>query len=501
MSAVLPSTLGRPGAWLWGLLALVLSLAVAAVLAGTGTALWLLAAMAMAGSALAVWTRQPRRLLLAAYFVTLPLDISKAVLAPTPEGYYSPGLYVLPSQILGLMLLLVWLLHRAFVERRGLGLGRVEWLALVFLAWLWWAAWRSPQGALALASAASYTLFALSALGVARNIRDVEDLRLVVAVSAVMVLLEMVHVAAQVATRQQLLLPGSKDALGATIMNFGGEGSAFRPSGFFSHTNTLGHHVVAFLPVALSLVLLGRRHVAARPWWVALVVFLGGAAMLVLTLSRGGWVSAALGLLVLVFALLRLGVLNRRHLAGLALAALTGLVVAVSVYPQIILRLTGSDARSVEARVVQSDQAVAIIRANPALGVGFGAYNRASYQYRGPLWSTVSEDFQAQMHKVVVHNGYLLMAAELGLPGVLLFLLTFLAVARQLWPLRRWQDPVLLALGVGLTGSLAGQLLYVSSDNYYVDIRLMILWTTAGLMGAVVRLGTTPPAPAPVAAP
>jgi hypothetical protein len=144
--------------------------------------------------------------------------------------------------------------------------------------------------------------------------------------------------------------------------------------------------------------------------------------------------------------------------------------------------------------VLQSDQALTIIRANPLTGVGYGAYNRASFEYQGPLWSTVSPDFQEQLRKVVVHNGYLLLAAELGIPTTLLFVYVFFAFVRLPWPLHRWRDPALLGLAVGLCGSLMGQMLYVSSDNYYADIRVLMLWVTAGLMQATVRLGTQAPA-------
>lgn len=481
--------LARPGPWLWALLAGALALPVGLLLAGASTTLVALLVLALGGGTVAVWTREPRRLMVVALFATLPLDISKALVAPEQQ-FYSPGLYLMPAQIVGLGLLLMWLLQRLFAERRLPGLQRPDGLVLLFLALLWWSAWRSPQGFLALASAAAYSLYVVAAWGAARSIRDTTDLRLALLTTATMVLLELLHVAAQMATQSLLPLPGSKSEMGVSLLNFGGEGFAFRPSGFFPHPNTLGHHMTMVLPVALALVLLGRSRLPARPWWLAVAVLLAGAAMLLLTLSRGGWASGILGGSVVIGLLAWLGVLNRRHLAGLVLTVLVGAVAVVSAYPQILLRLTGSDSRSLESRVLQSDQALTIIRANPLAGVGYGAYNRASFEYQGPLWSTVSQDFQEQLRKVVVHNGYLLLAAELGIPTTLLFVYVFFAFVRLPWPLHRWRDPSLLGLAVGLCGSLMGQMLYVSSDNYYADIRVLMLWVTAGLMQATVRIGT-----------
>lgn len=481
--------LARPGPWLWAALAAGTAALVAMVLAGASTLVTALLFLAVAGGAVTVWTREPRRLLIVGLFVCMPLDISKGLLPPE-STFYSPGLYLMPSQVLALALVGLWLLQRLFVDKRLPALGRQEALVLLFLALLWGSAWQSAQGQLALATAAAYTLHVLAWYAAAQSIRDRTDVRLAITTAAVMVLLELVHVAAQMATRSTLPLPGSKSELGAALLTFGGEGFAFRPSGFFPHPNTLGHHMAQVLPVALALVLLGLGRLGRRAWLMAAAVLLAGGAMLLLTLSRGGWASGILGCGVVVVMMLRLGVLNRRHLAGLSLLGLAAVVVVLAAYPQVLLRLTGSDDRSVESRVLQTDQALTMIRENPLTGVGYGAYNRASYQYQGPLWSTVSPDFHEQLRKVVVHNGYLLLAAEVGIPTTLLFVIIFFSFARMPWPLHRWRDPGLLALAVGLTGSLIGQMLYVSSDNYYADIRVLMLWLTGGLMQAVVRIGT-----------
>ena len=255
----------RPGPWLWGLLACGLALMTGMLFAGASPTLLVLLVMALGGGAVMVWTREPRRLLIVALFATLPLDISKAVVAPE-EHFYSPGFYLLPTQILGVLLLGLWLLQRLLGERRLPDLGRLDLLMLLFLALLWWSAWRSPQGFLALASAAAYSLYVIAGWAAARSIRDSLDLGLALGATAFMVLLECLHVAAQMATQSPLPLPGAKSELANAMLTFGGEGFAFRPSGFFGHPNTLGHHMVMVLPVALALLLLGRRHLASRAW-------------------------------------------------------------------------------------------------------------------------------------------------------------------------------------------------------------------------------------------
>jgi len=185
------------------------------------------------------------------------------------------------------------------------------------------------------------------------------------------------------------------------------------------------------------------------------------------------------------------GMIPGRRLAGWALAAGVAGALVVAAYPQLVLRLTEPDSRSTESRLLLTDQALAIIRANPWTGVGYGAYNRAAFEYVGPAFATVSEDYQQQLRKLVVHNHYLLLAAELGLPAMGLFMLLLWRFIRLPWPLRRFDDPATLALAVGLSASLAGQALFLSSDNYYVDLRLFLLWLTVGVLHATVRLGTS----------
>jgi len=87
-----------------------------------------------------------------------------------------------------------------------------------------------------------------------------------------------------------------------------------------------------------------------------------------------------------------------------------------------------------------------------------------------------------------VHNGYLLLAAELGVPMMLLFMALMWRFVRLPWSVPGWRDPGAYALAIGLAGSLAGQLLYWSSDNYYVESRVLMTWLTAGLLSALVRL-------------
>ena len=88
----------------------------------------------------------------------------------------------------------------------------------------------------------------------------------------------------------------------------------------------------------------------------------------------------------------------------------------------------------------------------------------------------------------MVHNHYLLLAAELGIPTAVFFLLLLASFLRLPWSVPSWHDPALYALAIGLIGSVLAQLLFLNSDNYYADIRIYMLWLMLGCLRGVCRM-------------
>ncbi|MEJ8847291.1 O-antigen ligase family protein [Variovorax rhizosphaerae] len=449
---------------------------------------------AVAAAAHALATRQLRRPLLAAMFFLAPVGISKAVIAPLtdwyyPAGpYYSPGLYLTLSHVALLALLVAWLGRRALLERRWPPMTRLDGLAMGFMVFIWIRSFGSPQGLLSLGSAATYSLAVIGFYVASHAIQDTSDLRLVVKASLAMLFLTIVYVALQAITQLPLSLPGSKGLSFGAIVDFGGGVTTYRPAGFMSHPNSLAHYLVIVLPPAIALCLLGRARIPPAAWWAAVVATVGGLMILLLTLSRGGWASAALATCVIVAVYVRRGLIGRTHLALIVVAVIVGALVVVTVYPTILLRLTAPDNRSLESRVLLADMAFTIIKANPFIGVGFGDYNRAAFEYAAPLFATVTADYQHELRQLVVHNHFLLLAAELGIPAMLLFVVLLWRLARLPWPLTRWQDHGSFAVAIGLSAAVVGEALFFNSDNYYADIRVYMFWLGAGVLQALTLL-------------
>lgn len=469
-------------------LLLAFLLAALFVVVSDASAAWLaLIFLGCCAFGLAFWFGDLQRVALFMLILTTPVDLSKALIVE--GGVYSPGLSLFLSDIFFLALLALWGFRRIIVLRAPVRFDHGHRVALLFLAWLWVSATYSQDVMAGVLAAVTYTKFFVTYYLLTQLIRKPADLRLVLLAFSVGFAMQVLYVAAQMLTGSSLEFQGAKATHLGTNLVFGSAGGlhAFRPSGFLHHPNVLADYLVFLLPPAAALVLLGKRVIGRGAWLAALAMLVAGTGMLVVTLSRGGWI--ALGAAGCFFAVvgLRRGLVNRRHLMGLLTAGLIGMALIAAVYPAAYLRISQSDQRSGESRLLMIDQAVLIIRENPLLGVGFGGYNRAAQQYTPESFSYVSEYFQDEIRKGVVHNKYLLFTAENGLVGMGLFLFLLWHFFSLLFPLSRWSSALGFALALGLSASILGQVVFFVFDHFYADIRMAMLWVTFGIYHALAR--------------
>lgn len=490
----MPTTPDLARASLHPLLSLVLGLGVGgAVLALAGDSVGLPAAIVVAllGLSSMVWFRGSlRRYFLTLLFFVAPFDLSKAVVPPLDQ-FHSPGLYLSVGHLALLGLTVCWLVERLLVRRVPLQRTPLDNLALIYVAWIWVSALSAPGDKVLLgASAMAYSLCVLGFYVVSHSIESMKEVVSLLKVAVLGLVFQALHVLGQMLTRSYLPLPGSKSTQGnLSTLSFGGQdASAFRPVGAFDHPNALADYLTLLLIPALAFVLMGPARISRKAWLTALVTLGLSGLMLLLTLSRGAWASAMLGVLAVSVVYWRRRIIGSTHLMGAILAGTLALSALVAVYPQIIYRLTEPDDRSTESRQVLNDQALAIIKTYPLTGAGFGGYNRAAHEIQGPVWGTISEDYQAMILQLVVHNHYLLVAAQMGIPALLFWCYLLYRMASQAWPVSRWGDPGAMALGIGLGCAVISQMLFLASDNYDADIRVFLLWLTVGLLQALTRL-------------
>jgi len=253
----------------------------------------------------------------------------------------------------------------------------------------------------------------------------------------------------------------------------------YRAYGTFQQPNPFAGMMGLIAPVALGLALglLGDRRRSGRGGWVGLgALGIGGLALVALIASgsRGAWLGAAVALGTLI------GMLPARRRWGLiALAALAGLGVflgAAGWIPAPIRdRLAGTveelritDVRGVEVndanfavveRLAHWQAAAAMIRAHPWQGVGLGNYAAAYPAYALIRWPNPLGH---------AHNIYLNTAAELGLVGLGLYLLLWIAVGVRTWEAWRRSTGWRRGLAAGLMAAWMHLHVHQVFDNLYV---------------------------------
>jgi exopolysaccharide production protein ExoQ len=193
--------------------------------------------------------------------------------------------------------------------------------------------------------------------------------------------------------------------------------------GVFTQKNACGRIMV----LGAAVILFGPRLTPARLAAFALFLF-----VLVMSGSRGAWlIAAAVFLLALILiAARRAGPRFRLVFAVNAPVAVAALAATAAALAPRALRLLGRDP-TLSGRTAIWAQVLRSIAQRPRLGYGYDAFWRDS---TGP-----SLQVSAAVHFVVehAHNGFLEIALELGLAGLALFTLSWLAAWRALWPLWR----------------------------------------------------------------
>lgn len=222
--------------------------------------------------------------------------------------------------------------------------------------------------------------------------------------------------------------------------------SSFRPGAVCGDSNYFGISVVAVLP--LSYCLLTQRVSWLYRGFVAGCMFLTLVALM-LGASRGGFLG-------LMMAALYIVVRSKQPVRKLIAIVAIMLPISLAVPQSPVRRLlnpTYSDDDAVQARKVAWKAGRRMIETHPIIGVGLGNFRDLSASYEDPDEIVIS----------IAHNTYIELAAELGIPGLLLFLgvgvTVFLSLERSRKRAQRAGDLFLKEAATGLQAALLGNAL------------------------------------------
>lgn len=241
----------------------------------------------------------------------------------------------------------------------------------------------------------------------------------------------------------------------------------------FHHPGSLGGYLATFVPLLVTLGLLGSR----RWRWPLLGVCGLTATVVVLNRSRSGLLAFVCGLVLVAFWL--------RQWAPLVLAAVTAGVEVLTIplavkawaatQPTFLHQLADPD------RLTYWQAAINMVKAHLFIGVGTNTFAKAysSYRIAGDPFTDIGP---------YAHNQYLHLAAELGWVGVTVFsillVVVFLAIRRCL--AARASAPFEAMISAGLGAGLIGFLIVGLFESSLFHARApMRFWFLIGLIMAV----------------
>lgn len=233
-----------------------------------------------------------------------------------------------------------------------------------------------------------------------------------------------------------------------------------RASGSFTIANYFADFIIIGLCVGLAY-LLFQKQKAAQKFLIGLIIVIFFAA-LYFSGSRGGLII----FLVIAFSLITL----RNWRLGV-LTAIIGAVLLFTVPNKLIDRFQEADIYSF-TRLKIWNQAFEIIQLNPITGGGLNNYEYYAIQTNFPVTDAVGH--YAKVARIA-HNLYLQLAADTGLPALVLFLIFILAGYRRLYQRRA----TLSTMDIGLISSTLAIFLHGLVDNtLYTPVNALVFFVT-----------------------
>jgi O-antigen ligase len=264
------------------------------------------------------------------------------------------------------------------------------------------------------------------------------------------------------------------------------EGAVMRASGFLGTANGLAWYLVTFLPVLLSMLVLKMEDFRGWKRWLLTASAGLGVIALILTYARGSWIALGVALLALIALSYRTLTIAERGRFTLRVAAVALLTVLICLpfAETIYIRLTEDDGGSAYSRVPLIQVAQAMIADNPWLGVGLSNYEAEMRRY-----DTTSERI-SDTFDWPVHNIFLQMTAEAGVPATLCFLTLIIIAFRRGWRALSSRDPFLPALAAGLiAGIIAYMFTGLKEPGSFGSPQLRLCFLFCGLLLALDRAG------------
>lgn len=252
-----------------------------------------------------------------------------------------------------------------------------------------------------------------------------------------------------------------------------------RVGGTIGHANSLARFLNFCIPVFLTYAFVNYKSFIGK---MALPACLFGGLTLILTMSRGCWAALGLTSFYLFYSMGRY-LLKSRVKALIAVflinTAIPGIILAT--FEDVRTRLFEDDYNSAENRIPLAETAINVISDNPLSGVGLNNYTRVAPKYDH------TNEWLSYKWPHPVHNSFLLIAAESGIPALIAFLSIIVSLANKMRPaLKNLGDP-LTFIQIGCAMGIANWMISGLFDRDFAGTNTM-LWFMMGFMLALQKM-------------
>ena len=199
----------------------------------------------------------------------------------------------------------------------------------------------------------------------------------------------------------------------------------FQVRGVFMHQNSMAMFMAAIVPVFFAYYLTGRSN---RHWRLFAIAFVCAAGALIRTYSRGAMACMPIGLGITALMCFIYN-FRQRMVVRLLPIALFGFLGVMAILPRIIDRFVNASEASGNTRIEFALSARNMIEDQPVFGVGlnnWGLKINRPYPYNVREWVlNPTNKWQEEYRDGIVETIYLLVAAECGMPCLVILLLWF----------------------------------------------------------------------------
>jgi len=247
-----------------------------------------------------------------------------------------------------------------------------------------------------------------------------------------------------------------------------------RVTGTFWHSNGFAFYLQMIIPLGIGVILLGSTGTYRI---VISILMILGFIILILTLSRGAWISFMVSIIFVVWHYLKRIRAKISNMIPRLMIAMIVLIFAAMLFGGTIYhRFVSNDHGSAESRVLMMKTALNIISHHPLIGIGVNNYVETMIHY------DVTGDSFSRCQPV--HNLFLLIAAECGLIGLICFVWALIAAMRMGLKALKFKNNFYAGIIIGMVAGLLGLIGHAQVDIVLLDC-LNLLWVYLGLLCAL----------------